>query len=502
MSLREEIAVYSHSTEIRGGLVLIDDALFLKRVAKLARELDIDLRTVSDASEAIAIASSEWSPAFVVIDRLFTRRQLYETTRALRLGLGIPVLAVCSHSDRPLHQPGPLIEFLSENETLEAIGRLVGNQWPSSVTAAASRDIITVETTIDAPVSAREVPTVAQTIETMEASPVATRKRVFSGIQPSGDSHIGNYLGAIRNWVVQQEQYDNVFCIVNLHALTLPTIPEQLIENSIGMTNVLLAAGIDPANSILFLQSDVREHSELCWLLASVCTYGELSRMTQFKDKTSGKGDESISSSLFFYPILQAADILLYDTDLVPVGDDQKQHIELARDIAQRFNGRYDGGLVVPQPDIKKDGARIMSLDDPTRKMSKSVGGPNSCIYLVDDADTITRKIKRAVTDSGSTVEATPDKPALTNLLTIYSLFSGESIETIVQRYEGKGYGAFKSELAEVVVNGLAPIQQRLVDLNGDPSYARNVLSEGADRARETAVRTMERVRGRMGIVI
>jgi tryptophanyl-tRNA synthetase len=336
----------------------------------------------------------------------------------------------------------------------------------------------------------------------MEASPVATRKRVFSGIQPSGDSHIGNYLGAIRNWVVQQEQYDNVFCIVNLHALTLPTIPEQLIENSIGMTNVLLAAGIEPANSILFLQSDVREHSELCWLLASVCTYGELSRMTQFKDKTSGKGDESISSSLFFYPILQAADILLYDTDLVPVGDDQKQHIELARDIAQRFNGRYDGGLVVPQPDIKKDGARIMSLDDPTRKMSKSVGGPNSCIYLVDDADTITRKIKRAVTDSGSTVEATPDKPALTNLLTIYSLFSGESIETIVQRYEGKGYGAFKSELAEVVVNGLAPIQQRLVDLNGDPSYARNVLSEGADRARETAVRTMERVRGRMGIVI
>lgn len=342
----------------------------------------------------------------------------------------------------------------------------------------------------------------AQTLQDSAAAPVATRKRVFSGIQPSGDSHIGNYLGAIRNWVVQQEQYDNVFCIVNLHALTLPTVPAQLIDNTISMTNVLLASGIDPEKSILFLQSDVREHSELCWLLGSVATFGELSRMTQFKDKTSGKGDESISSALFYYPVLQAADILLYDTDLVPVGEDQKQHIELARDIAQRFNHRYDGGLVVPQPDIKKEGARIMSLDDPSRKMSKSVGGPNSCIYLGDDAATITKKIKRAVTDSGSTVEATPDKPALVNLITIYSLFSGETIETIVGRYEGKGYGAFKTDLAEVVVTGLAPIQERLQELNANPDIARGVLADGADRAREMATRTMERVRDRMGIVL
>jgi len=362
--------------------------------------------------------------------------------------------------------------------------------------------IIAENVSSDAPDPVPEVPKVVQSGIAGIPTPVATRKRVFSGIQPSGDSHIGNYLGAIRNWVVQQEQYDNVFCIVNLHALTLPTTPAQLISNSIEMTNVLLAAGIDPAKSILFLQSDVREHSELCWLLGSVCTFGELSRMTQFKDKSSGKGDESITSALFFYPVLQAADILLYDTDLVPVGDDQKQHIELARDIAQRFNGRYDGGLVVPHPDIKASGARIMALDDPTRKMSKSVGGPNSCIYLVDDADTITRKIKRAVTDSGSVVESTPDKPALTNLLTIYSLFSGDSISDIVQRFDGKGYGAFKTELAEVVVTGLAPIQKRLMELSANHDIARSVLDDGADRARDTAARTMERVRNRMGIII
>jgi tryptophanyl-tRNA synthetase len=328
-----------------------------------------------------------------------------------------------------------------------------------------------------------------------------TRKRVFSGIQPSGDSHIGNYLGAIRNWVLQQEQYDNVFCIVNLHALTLPTTRETLIQNSISMANVLLASGIDPNESVLFLQSDVHQHTELCWLLGSVATYGELRRMTQFKDK-AGTNDEMVSSALFYYPVLMAADILLYDTDLVPVGDDQKQHIELARDVAQRFNGRYDGGLVVPQPDIKAEGARIMSLDDPTRKMSKSIGGPNSCIFLTDEPSVIARKIKRAVTDSGSVVEAAPDKPALRNLLTIYSLFSGEPIPEIEQRYEGKGYGAFKSDLADVVVAALSPIQQRLSELNADPGIAISILNGGADRAREVAERTMVRVRERMGLIL
>jgi len=334
-----------------------------------------------------------------------------------------------------------------------------------------------------------------------ESAVTTTRKRVFSGIQPSGDSHIGNYLGAIRNWVLQQEQYDNVFCIVNLHALTLPTTRDGLIQNSISMANVLLASGIDPERSILFLQSDVHQHTELCWLLGSVATFGELRRMTQFKDK-AGTNDEMVSSALFYYPVLMAADILLYDTDLVPVGDDQKQHIELARDVAQRFNGRYDGGLVVPQPDIKAEGARIMSLDDPLKKMSKSVGGPNSCIFLTDEPSVIARKIKRAVTDSGSVVEAAPDKPALRNLLTIYSLFSGESIPQIEERYVGKGYGAFKSDLAEVVIAALSPIQQRLTELNADPRIAIAVLERGADQARAVAERTMVRVRDRMGLIL
>jgi tryptophanyl-tRNA synthetase len=328
-----------------------------------------------------------------------------------------------------------------------------------------------------------------------------TRKRVFSGIQPSGNSHIGNYLGAIRNWVLQQEEYDNVFCIVNLHALTLPTTRDSLLENTISMANTLLAAGIDPERSILFLQSDVRQHTELCWLLGSVTMFGELGRMTQFKDKTTGK-DDSFSASLFYYPVLQAADILLYDTDLVPVGDDQRQHIELTRDVAQRFNSRYGESFIVPKPDIKQDGARIMSLDDPTRKMSKSVGGPNSCVFLTDSRDQIVKKIRRAVTDSGSDVLTGPDKPALTNLIGIYSLFSGDPVATIEERYAGKGYGAFKSDLGEIVADALQPIQERLLRLNADPSIATEILRLGGERAADYAERTMERVRDRMGLVL
>jgi tryptophanyl-tRNA synthetase len=343
--------------------------------------------------------------------------------------------------------------------------------------------------------------TVQQAAASSAGTAVATRKRVFSGIQPSGNSHIGNYLGAIRNWVQQQEQYDNIFCVVNLHALTLPTTRDSLIENSIAMTNTLLASGIDPERSILFLQSDVREHSELCWLLGSVATNGELNRMTQFKDKAGGK-DESVSAALYFYPVLQAADILLYDTDLVPVGEDQKQHIELARDVAQRFNYRYGDTFVVPQPDIKAEGARIMSLEDPTKKMSKSVGGPNSTIMLSDSPDDIVRKIRRAVTDSGSEVKSSPDKPALQNLISIYSLLSGNSVAEIEAKYEGKGYGAFKSDLAEIVAESLRPIYTRLQELNADPSIARSVLRDGADRARAYAEGTMQRVRDRMGLVL
>ncbi len=327
------------------------------------------------------------------------------------------------------------------------------------------------------------------------------RLRVFSGIQPSGATHIGNYLGAIRNWVAQQALYDNVFCIVNLHALTLPTVPETLHAETIGMTNTLLAAGIDPEQSILFAQSDVREHAELCWLLSSVTQYGELRRMTQFKDK-AGDHAESVSGALFVYPVLMAADILLYDTDLVPVGDDQRQHIELTRDVAQRFNTRYGDTFVVPQADIKEIGARVMRLDEPAKKMSKSEGSPASRIDLTDEPNVIRRKIKRAVTDSGTEVRGGLDKPALTNLLGLYALFTGLSIPEIEARYEGKGYGAFKQDLGDVIVEGLAPIQARLTELQAQPEIAVRVLAEGAERARTLAGAKMAVIRERMGLAL
>jgi tryptophanyl-tRNA synthetase len=330
-------------------------------------------------------------------------------------------------------------------------------------------------------------------------SGAGVRQKVFSGIQPTGNFHLGNYLGAIRNWVDQQKAYDNIFCIVDLHALSQPTTKENLLANTIGLANVLLASGLDPAQSIIFVQSDVREHTELCWLLSSVTRFGELRRMTQFKDKAAGK-DEQVSAALFFYPVLQAADIVLYDTNLVPVGEDQKQHIELTRDIAARFNARYGETFVLPEPDIKATGARVMSLEDPARKMSKSDANPNSAIALTDDPDTIRRKIRRAVTDSGSEVVARPDKPALRNLLTIYSLLSEEPIPDLEARYAGKGYGQFKGDLAEVVVDSLAPIQARLAELNANPEIARSVLAEGAERARARAQVKMTEVRERMGL--
>jgi tryptophanyl-tRNA synthetase len=342
---------------------------------------------------------------------------------------------------------------------------------------------------------------VQEVVSEKQAAPSSVRRRVFSGIQPSGNIHIGNYLGAIRNWVQQQELYDNVFCIVNLHAITLPTTRESLLANTLNMANTLVAAGIDPKKSILFVQSDVPEHAELSWILSSVTQFGELRRMTQFKDKTGGQ-DEAVSAALFTYPVLQAADILAYDTNLVPVGEDQKQHIELARDIAQRFNARYGETFVVPAPDIKAEGARIMALDEPTKKMSKSTGGPGSYIALTDDADTIRRKIRRAVTDSGSEVTGGPDKPALSNLLSIYSLLSGETVAQIEERYIGKGYGAFKQDLAEIVVEAIAPIQRRLAELEADPTIALGVLQDGANQARAIASRKIVEVRDRVGLTV
>ena len=325
------------------------------------------------------------------------------------------------------------------------------------------------------------------------------RKKVFSGIQPSGNFHLGNYLGAIRNWVAQQTLYDNVFCIVDLHALSLPTTRDGLRGNILHLSNVLYAAGLDPEQSIIFVQSDVREHAELCWLLNSVTQFGELRRMTQFKDKSGGK-EEQVSAALFDYPVLQAADIVLYDTDLVPVGEDQKQHIELTRNVVNRFNARYGETFVLPDADIKAEGARIMSLEDPSKKMSKSDANPNAAIALLDPPDVIRRKIRRAVTDSGSDVVAGPDKPALTNLLTIYSLLSGEPVTTIEERYAGKGYGAFKQDLGEILVDAISPIQHRLAELEADPSYAHEKLAVGAARARERAAAKMAVVRDRMGL--
>jgi len=323
--------------------------------------------------------------------------------------------------------------------------------------------------------------------------------RVFSGIQPSGSLTLGNYLGAIRNWVIQQNQYENIFCVVDLHALSLATTRDSMKDNIRRLAEVIVASGVDPEQSILFVQSDVREHSELCWLLNSVTQFGELRRMTQFKDKSGGE-DESVSAALFDYPVLQAADIILYDAALVPVGEDQKQHVELTRDIAYRFNQRYGETFVVPKADIKTDGARIMALDDPTRKMSKSSPNPGSYVSLNDDPDTIRRKIKRAVTDSGSEIMSTPDKPALANLISIFALLTNDTAQGIEERFAGKGYGAFKTELGEVVVDAIHPIQQRILELQSSPEIIERALANGAERARELASAKMADVRYKMGL--
>lgn len=339
-----------------------------------------------------------------------------------------------------------------------------------------------------------------QAVQQPETTPSTDRKlRVFSGIQPSGNFHLGNYLGAIRNWVQQQNLYDNMFCIVDLHALSLATTREGMRNNIRNLGNIILASGIDPTQSTLFVQSDVPEHSELCWILQSVTQFGDLRRMTQFKDKSGGQ-DESVSAALFTYPVLQAADILLYDTDLVPVGEDQKQHIEITRDVANRFNQRYGETLVIPAPDIKKDGARIMSLDDPSKKMSKSSPNPNSYIALGDTADVIRRKIKRAVTDSGSEIIVDPEKPALTNLISIYAILTEKTLLQVQEEFVGRGYGAFKAELGEVVVSAIEPIQQRLSELEASPEIIENVLRTGAEEARAYASGTMAKVRDRVGL--
>jgi len=329
----------------------------------------------------------------------------------------------------------------------------------------------------------------------------ARRPRVFSGIQPSGTLHLGNYLGAVRNWVAMQETHDCVYCAVDLHAITARQVRAELRRNTIDLVNLFLASGVDPERSIVFVQSHVPAHSELMWILNTITYMGELRRMTQFKDKTAGAEGESIGVGIFDYPVLMAADILLYRADAVPVGEDQKQHVELTRDLAERFNNAFGKALVVPEPIIREGGARVMSLDDPTKKMSKSAGSENSYIAVMDAPDVIRRKIRRAVTDSGTEVRGGPGKPALTNLIDIYSALSDETTETIEARYEGRGYADLKADLAEVIVEALTPIQARILELEADKSYTLEVLRTGAERAEAIAERTLAKVRERVGLV-
>ncbi len=326
------------------------------------------------------------------------------------------------------------------------------------------------------------------------------KKIVFSGVQPSGALTIGNYIGAIKNWVGLQDEYDCYYCIVDLHAITVPQIAKDLRRNTLDVLALYMACGMDPEKSTLFIQSHVPAHLELSWVLNTMTYMGQLNRMTQFKEK-SRRAEENLNAGLFTYPVLMASDILLYGTDLVPVGDDQKQHLELARDLAERFNNRYSPTFQVPDPLIKETGARIMSLQNPESKMSKSDEDENGYILLLDDKATITRKIKRAVTDSLGVVAYNDEQPGLKNLLTIYSVFTGKEISDIVDSYEGEGYGKFKNDLAEIVVEGLAPIQERYKELMGDKDYLEKVYKLGAERAENKARRTLQKVYRKVGFI-
>jgi tryptophanyl-tRNA synthetase len=324
------------------------------------------------------------------------------------------------------------------------------------------------------------------------------KKRIFSGAQPTGQLHIGNYLGALKNWVALQDQYESFYCIVNLHAITLPQDPQVLRQKTLDLARIYLAAGIDPEKSTVFIQSDVPEHAELTWILSCISRMGELERMTQFKDK--GKGNrERAGVGLFTYPVLMAADILLYQTNLVPIGQDQKQHLELTRDLAERFNRDFGETFAIPEAYIPPVGAKIMSLQDPAKKMSKSDDDPAGSIFLLDDADTITKKIRRAVTDSGTDIKFDASRPAITNLLTIYHLLTGRSNEECEAHFAGKGYGQFKAELAEVVVEFLRPFQGRVQQY--DDATLNGILKPGAEKAREVAKKTLQNVYSKMGMI-
>lgn len=325
-----------------------------------------------------------------------------------------------------------------------------------------------------------------------------TKKRVFSGVKPSGGLHLGNYIGAIRNWVEDQDQYENIFCVVDQHAITVDYDPAELRANTREVVGLYLACGLDPEKSMLFVQSHIAEHTELAWLLNCSTPMGWLERMTQFKEKSDNQR-ERVSAGLFTYPTLMAADILLYQAHQVPVGDDQKQHVELTRDIAERFNRRFGDVFTVPEPLIHQVGARVMALDDPTQKMSKSAEGQYHSVGLLDEPARIRKTIMRAVTDSQTDIVFDPQRPGVFNLLTIYQALSSESREEIEAHFAGKGYGDLKRTLADQVIAVLEPIQARYCEVTEDPSHIDTLLEESAARLRPIVDGTMDSVRRAMG---
>ncbi|MCE9675546.1 tryptophan--tRNA ligase [Paraclostridium bifermentans] len=329
---------------------------------------------------------------------------------------------------------------------------------------------------------------------------MSEKKIIFSGAQPSGKLTLGNYLGAIKNWKELQEDYNCYYSVVDLHAITVPQEAKNLRANTMQLLAQYMASGLDPEKNTIFIQSHVSCHTELMWILNTMTYMGELSRMTQFKDK-SQKSEANLNAGLFTYPVLMAADILLYQTDLVPVGEDQKQHLELARDLANRFNNRYSPTFKVPEPYIPKAGARVMSLQEPTKKMSKSDENENGYILLVDDADTIRRKIKRSVTDSVGVVRYSDEQPGIKNLLDIYSKLDNKSIEDLVAMYEGKGYGDFKNDVAEVIVETLKPIKDQYEYLLSNKDYLEDIYAKGAQKAEYQARKTLRKVYKKVGLI-
>ncbi len=328
------------------------------------------------------------------------------------------------------------------------------------------------------------------------------KKTIFSGVQPSAASiTLGNYLGAIKNWAALQDEYNCIYAIMDMHTITVRQVPADLRKNTVSLLAQYIAAGIDEKKNLMFIQSHVPAHAELCWILNCYTQMGELSRMTQFKDKAS-KHKDNINAGLFDYPVLMAADILLYQADLVPVGADQKQHLEITRDIAERFNSVYGNVFTIPEAYIGKASARIMSLQNPTAKMSKSDPNPNGCIYLLDDIDTVVRKIKRAVTDSEAEVKYAEGKDGVNNLLSIYSAVTGKTIDEAVNEFSGCGYGDFKAAVAEAVAEELRPIHQKYNDLMNNKDYLESIYRKGAETANYLSRKTLSKVKKKVGFII